>query len=135
MQKIMIIGKLGNDAEVKQVNDKYLLSFSVACSTKVKTEYKTTWYKIVSFSDTKPNLAEYLKKGTTVFVEGEPKINTYTNKDGVTESNFEIIFPKIQLISGSKKEEQQQAPAPVQQPTPPVIYAENIDAQTDDLPF
>lgn len=134
MQKIMIIGIIGKDAEVKQVNDKYLLSFSVACSTKIKTEYKTTWYKVVSFSDSKPNLAEYLKKGTTVFVEGEPKINTYTNKDGITESNFEIIFPKIQLISGSKKEEQQQAPTPVQQQTPSVIYTEDVD-NGDNLPF
>ena len=40
MQKIMIIGIIGKDAEVKQVNAKYLLSFSVACSIKIKAEYR-----------------------------------------------------------------------------------------------
>jgi single-strand DNA-binding protein len=109
--KVLLIGNLGRDAEVRELSDgRKVISFSVAHSEKfrdrngVATE-RTTWVRCSYFRPAESiGVAQYLKKGTQVYVEGVPSINKYTNKDGLADASFECLVNSLQLL-GSKKEE------------------------------
>lgn len=122
MLEMEIIGNLGKDCTVNNVNGKNVINFSVADSKKDKT----TWVDCAYWSE-KVGVAPYLKKGTKVFVRGEPSIRTYTKADGSTGVSFQLFVHKIELLSVSGDA------APAQQQ-----YAQtgSVAANADsDLPF
>ena len=96
INKVMLIGRLGSDPEVKTTKkgDKFA-NLSLATNKKLKEGEKTTWHKIVVFD---PRIAEtmekYAKKGTMLYVEGE--IETRSYKDASDQNRYvtEIIVPR-----------------------------------------
>lgn len=106
MQKIIIIGNLGNDAEIKSHQNNQFITFSVAVTTRRKngeeTHENTNWYDC-SFDNVK--LAQYMKKGTKVYLEGNFKLDQFhsatTNK---MVPKLNIYVNSIELLS-SKKED------------------------------
>jgi len=69
MNNCTLIGNLGKDAEVKQFNDRYKISFSIATSEKRKNGDRTDWHNINYWSNSN-KVAEYLTKGKKVAVSG-----------------------------------------------------------------
>lgn len=107
MLKAFVIGHLGKDATVNQVNGKAVINFSVAHSEKFKdaagqAQTRTTWVECSYWTD-RTAIAPYLLKGTQVFVEGQPNVDTYKNRDQVTMAAFRLRVEKVQLL-GSKNE-------------------------------
>lgn len=103
MIRINVIGNLGKDAIVNNVNGKTVINFSVAHTEKFKDKQgnamdKTTWVDCSYWTD-KTAIAPYLKKGTQVFVEGQPEVRTY-DKDGKTYSNLSARVMSVQLLGG-----------------------------------
>lgn len=94
MLKMTIIGRLGADPkELEQKESKnVLLAFDVATEEKGET----IWVGGTYFCS--PKFVEHLKKGTAVYIEGEPFINQYTNKDGVAQAKFSIRVNRLDLI-------------------------------------
>ena len=133
MQIVQIIGHIGQDAKLKTDNGRTALNFSVAVTKKLKYDDGrppkdvTNWYSCYS---TQTNLAEYLKQGTQVFVQGDFSVNTYKNKDQVIVAGLNINCKTIQLLSGKKDSTQgagqseQQSSAP-QAPEPALIADED----------
>jgi single-strand DNA-binding protein len=140
MIKLQVIGHLGKDSIVNQVNGKYVVNFSVAHSEKFKNQQgvetnKTTWVECAQWSDRQPNVAQYLKKGTQVFVEGQPEVRTYPKNDGSTGASMNLRVFSLQLLGGNQNTGGQQQ----QQPTggsyvDSAAQPENI-GPVDDLPF
>lgn len=146
MLQLNILGNLGRDAEVKTINDKQYLSFSVASTEKQGEQEQTTWVSVLASNN--PNLLPFLKKGQQVFVSGRMKAGIYQSQQ-----NFGIdisVYAQTLQLCGGKKEESVQSgspasPAPVQQqPAPqpqvssPVIPSQPIETSedgTDGLPF
>jgi len=128
MLKIQLIGRLGQDSIVNDVNGKKVVNFSVAHTEKYKNNQggevnKTTWVSCAYWTD-KLNIANYLKKGTSVYVEGKPEVKTYTDKNtGNILPQLSMRVSSIQLLSSqnSNNEEKQN----------------NVDLieQTEDMPF
>ena len=85
MIKLIVSGRVGNDAEVKNVGDNTVCSFSVAHTEKVygsnPTE-KVVWVSCNIWGERAPKLAPYILKGTFVVVEGSGGVNAYTQKSG-----------------------------------------------------
>lgn len=104
MLKLEIIGNIGSDAEVKEFGGKKYVSFSVACTEYSKdqkgnkTEY-TTWVSILWYGDG-GGLLPYLKKGAKVFVRGNLKAKTYTDKQGAAQASININASEVQLCGG-----------------------------------
>ena len=106
MINLQVIGHLGNDANVNNVNGKTVVNFSVAHSEKWKDAQgndkdKTTWVSCAYWSE-KVNVANYLKKGTQVFVEGIPEAANYQNQQGQTTPQLKLRVRSIQLLSSTK---------------------------------
>ena len=148
MLKLLVIGHLGKDATVNQVNGKNVINFTVAHSEKYKDAQgvqvdRTTWVDCAYWSD-RTAIAPYLKKGSQVYVEGTPDVRSYTTNDGRVGATLTLRVLNIQLI-GTKAEgsidtaPQQSAPAVAtttyQQPPAYIPPASSITEPADDLPF
>lgn len=82
LNKAMIIGRLGQDPELKQLpTGGSICSFTIATSRKTKDGQQITqWHNIAAFGKTADNSAQYLKKGSTAYVEGELDYQQWTDK-------------------------------------------------------
>ncbi len=100
LNKIMLIGNLGNDAETRfTTSNLSITSFSLATTNSYKGKdgnwvNETTWHNIVSF-----NLSDYfkdsLKKGKKFYVEGRLTKRDYTDKEGIKRYITEVVSEKI----------------------------------------
>jgi len=81
MQKVMITGALGKDAEFKTTkNGDEVLSFPVGVSQGWGDNKTTNWYRCSVWGERAQNLHQYLVKGTKVAVEGSLTIGEYEGK-------------------------------------------------------
>lgn len=144
MIKMLLIGHLGKDAEVNNVNGKSVINFNVAHSENytdrngAKTT-KTTWVQCAYWTD-KTGIVPYLKKGGQVFVEGQPEVNTWQDNQGKTQATQKLRVSSIQLL-GAKKEGEAGVSSPASTATtygggnaqPSVTDTNGLPI--DDLPF
>jgi single-strand DNA-binding protein len=105
MIKLQIIGNLGKDCIVKEVNGKNVINFSVAHSEKFRDaqgteKERTTWVECAYWIE-KTNVAQYLTKGRTVYAEGYPQADAYANKDGQPAATLRMRVINIQLLSSN----------------------------------
>ena len=147
MIKLQVIGNLGGDCIQKEVNGKTVINFNVAHSEKYKDaqgnlKERTTWVNCAYWTD-KTAIAQYLTKGKTVYAEGSPEADGYTNKEGQVSATLRMRVQNIQLLGGSGD-----TPASANQgnvthsgnTNQPTMRTEepvrhNAPAMDDDLPF
>lgn len=106
MIKTTAIVHLGSDAILNNVNGKSVINFNAAHSESYKnsqgeTVNKSIWLSCSYWTD-KTAIMPYLKKGLQCYVEGEPSVDVYTNKDGVKVPQLRLRVSSIQLL-GSKQ--------------------------------
>lgn len=85
MIKLIVSGRVGNDAELKTVGDTTVCSFSVAHTEKIygpTPSEKTIWVSCNIWGERGPKLAPHITKGTFVVVEGSGTVNSYLQKNG-----------------------------------------------------
>jgi len=135
MQKTQIIGYIGKDAEVKDFNTNQVINFSVACTeTWTKNgekQSKTTWYEVARWGNN-VKLAQYLKKGTQVYVEGTVEADAFIGNDGDAKGVLRLTAFKIELLSGGKSQSNNQTSDPKPKYDNFTAPEEN---EEDDLPF
>lgn len=144
MFKTILTGNIGNDAEVTSFdNGSKVVTFSVAHSKKwtdkagVKQE-KTTWIRCNMWKQ--ENLAQYLKKGVRVMVEGEIEARAYTNKEGQTVASLELNVFAIEMQSFAEKSNegantQVAVSTPPQAVSTPLASNKPANEEESDLPF
>lgn len=106
MIRIQLIGNLTRDCLVNNVNGKTVLNFTVAINKKYKNsqglDVNNTQYVDCSFWTERTAVAQYIKKGNQIYVEGEPTTDTYT-KDGKTFAQLKLRVTNIQLLSSNNQ--------------------------------
>ncbi|MFO0359252.1 MAG: single-stranded DNA-binding protein [Flavobacteriales bacterium] len=159
LNRYSFIGNLGADAEVRTINDnqRAVISFLVAITDKWKDQQgnpqeKTTWVKCSIWR--KPDqtgIAQYLKKGQQVLIEGEPSARSWTDKDGNAQASLECTVREVALLGGASQPGAAPTPRPAaptmggqpmsfkppqQTPAPPAaVNPHDPNAFPDDLPF
>lgn len=153
MIKLQVIGNLGKDCVLNNVNGKNVMNFTVAHTERFKDAQgvqkdKTIWVDCAYWSD-RTGIAPYLKKGTQVYVEGQPEVRTYQTQDGKQGATLTVRVQSIQLL-GSRSEGQQSGGSYGGQQQPQQNYnqpqqnyqqqvaspsAADITEPLDDLPF
>ena len=104
MIKLQIIGNLGKDCVVNNVNGKTVINFSIAHTEKFKDAQgnqkdKTIWVDCAYWTD-RTGITPYLTKGKTVYVEGSPEVKTYTTNDGRSGASLTMRVQNVQLVGG-----------------------------------
>lgn len=108
MIKLQIIGNLGKDCIVKEVNGKNVINFSVAHTERYKDSQgnqkeRTTWVECAYWTD-RTAVAQYLTKGRTVYAEGSPEADAYTNKEGQAAATLRMRVQNVQLLGNNSSE-------------------------------
>ncbi|WP_426172563.1 single-stranded DNA-binding protein [Pseudoduganella sp. R-34] len=147
VNKVIIVGNLGRDPEVR-----YMPSGDAIANIAVATSYRskdrntgeqkelTEWHRISFFGRLAEIVSQYLKKGSSVYVEGRLQTRKYTDKDGIEKYATDIIAENLQMLGGRGNEggandagedagydtpqarpapRPASAPRPAAQPTPP----------------
>jgi single-strand DNA-binding protein len=100
VNKVILIGNLGADPEIRRTQDgRPIANLRIATSeswrdkTSGERKEKTEWHRVVIFNEGLCRIAEqYLKKGSKVYLEGQLQTRKYNDKDGVEKYSTEIVL-------------------------------------------
>jgi single-strand DNA-binding protein len=105
VNKVIIVGNLGRDPEIRYIpNGEAIANIAVATSFKSKDrntgeqKEQTEWHRITFFGRLAEIVGQYLKKGSSVYVEGRLQTRKYTDKDGVEKYATDIIAESMQML-------------------------------------
>ncbi len=105
LNKVMLIGNLGKDPEVRYTaSGQAVASFSLATSEKFKSktgewEERTEWHNITLWGKLAEIAGEYLSKGKTVYIEGRLQTRKWQDKSGNDRYTTDIVGDKMQMLS------------------------------------
>ena len=136
-QKIIIIGNLGRDPEMRYTpSGQGVTDFSVATSNKYTTSDgnqvdETTWFRITTWGKLAEVCNQYLKKGRRVLVEGRLKPDkdtgsprVYTRQDGTSGASYEITAETVKFLSPLSEDQSGNASS-----------SSNQVSEPEDIPF
>jgi single-strand DNA-binding protein len=103
VNKVILIGNLGRDPEVRSTQDGMkIVQLSVATSESWKDKSsgerkdKTEWHRVVIFNERLAETAEkYLRKGAKIYIEGQLQTRKWTDKDGVEKYTTEVVLSRF----------------------------------------
>ncbi len=131
LNKVMAIGRLGRDPELKYLpNGDPTCSFSIAVDRPKREGQgdKTDWLRCSAWGKLAEICGQYLSKGSKVYVEGSLLTSDRTNQLGVKEYFWEIRVRDMLMLDGAKRAEAIEELAAVG-------AAAGVEGEPDDMPF
>jgi single-strand DNA-binding protein len=150
INKVILIGNLGQDPETR-----YMPSGSAVTNLRIATtesfkdketgerQERTEWHSVAMFGKLAEISAEYLKKGSQVYIEGRLRTRKWQDKEGKDRYTTEIVADEMQMLGGRGGAGMGDAPAPRPaaarggRPAPAPAASGGGDAGDfdDDIPF
>lgn len=140
VNKVILVGNLGKDPEVRYLEGNIALAkFSLATSETIrdksgnKTE-QTEWHNIILWRGLAEIAEKYLRKGSTVYIEGKIRTRSYDDKEGNKKYITEITGENMTML-GNRKESQSEPTAASTHSAPDPMDNTLSGSGDDDLPF
>ena len=103
VNKVILVGNLGRDPEVRSSQDgTKIVNLSIATSERWKDRMsgepreRTEWHRVVIFNENLGRIAEqYLRKGSSVYVEGQLQTRKWTDQQGVEKYTTEVVLGRF----------------------------------------
>lgn len=151
INKAILVGNLGNDPETKYTQGGMAITKISLATTSVRkdrdgnSQENTQWHRVTFFGKLGEIAAEYLRKGSQVYIEGEIRYDKYTGQDGVEKYFTEIVANEMQMLGGRgegggggggdrpARPQRQESAAPRKQPSSQPAPMD--DFSDDDIPF
>jgi single-strand DNA-binding protein len=144
--KITMIGNLGRDPEMRYTPDgRPVTTFSVAVNRNTKNQAgewleETEWFRITVWGNQAERMAENLRKGSRVYVEGRFRTREWEAQDGQKRTALEVTADNVINLERRTREEgegsfQPAAAGAAVAAGPPGGYPGGNDTELDDLPF
>lgn len=131
MNSVILIGRIGNDLELKKTpSGKSVINFSLAVNKFSKGEEKSVdWINCQAWNQTADLMYQYLGKGSLIGVEGRIQTRNYDDKDGKKVYITEVVVDRVEFLEGRKNENdyEQQSSSYQQEPI--------LHIDSSDLPF
>jgi len=117
INKVILIGNLGADPEVRRMSSgDMIVNLSIATSESWRDKQtgerkdKTEWHRVVIFNEAIAKVAEqYLKKGSTVYLEGSLQTRKWQDQSGADKYSTEIVLQKFRgeltMLGGGKTDD------------------------------
>jgi len=137
VNKVILLGNVGRDPESKSLpSGSSVVNFSLATTRKWKNgngerQEETTWHPVKAFGKLGEIIAQYVRKGDKLYVEGRLHLSQW-EKDGQKHSRTEIIAEQMTMLGGKReggREDATEAPAARDDNAKP------FEATDDDIPF
>ncbi len=143
LNKIMLIGNLGKDPEMRYLpNGDAVCNITVATSEQWKDKQtgdkkeSTEWHRVVFFRRLAEIAGEYLKKGSSVYVEGSIKTKKWQDKDGNDRYTTEIVGNEMKMLGGKAgQDDAPRAQEPRREASRASVPAKGNTFDDDDIPF
>jgi len=145
LNKVLLFGNLTRDPELRSLpSGVQVASFSVATNRRVKREERwedvPEYHNVVVFGKTAENVAQYLKKGASAFVEGRLQTRSWEGEKG-KQYRTEIVAETVQFgprpggsVQRDGGKETSSSAAPAKQNEDSIAYPQE-DINPDDIPF
>lgn len=111
VNKTILLGRMGADPDIKEKNGSVFGTVSVATNFDTKNENgekteRTEWHRVKISGGNAKYAAEYLSKGSQVYVEGYGTSRKYTDKDGIERTVHEVVATSFQGVGGPSSSEE-----------------------------
>ena len=106
VNKVILVGNLGKDPEVRYLDNGVAVSnFSLATTENYKNKEgervsQTEWHNIVLWRGLAEVSEKWLKKGSSVYIEGKIRTRKWEDKDGITRYSTEILGDNMTMLGG-----------------------------------
>ena len=107
INKVIIVGNLGQDPETRYMpSGSAVTNFTVATNESWKDKQtgeqkdRTEWHRVAMFNRLAEIAAEYLRKGSQVYIEGKLRTRKWQGQDGNDRYTTEIIADEMQMLGG-----------------------------------
>ena len=106
INRVILIGNLGKDPETKHTQGGMAVTTIRLATTSVRkdrdgnTQERTDWHRVTFFGKLAEIAAEYLRKGSQVYVEGSIRYSEHTGDDGQKRYYTDIIADEMQMLGG-----------------------------------
>ena len=130
VNKVILVGNLGQDPEVRYLdNGVAVANFSLATTENYKNKQgervsQTEWHNIVLWRGLAEVAEKFLKKGSSIYVEGKIRNRKWEDKEGNTRYNTEILGDNMTMLGGKPNQQNETAEEP-----------QKLSDSEDDLPF
>ena len=142
VNKVILVGNLGQDPEIRYMqNGKAVANLSIATSEswndqQGQKQERTEWHNITMYRRLAEIAGQYLKKGSSVYIEGRIQSRKYTGKEGIERTAYDIIGSEMKMLGGRtggaapydegaySQQSYQSAPAPQQNYQSAPAYAQ-----------
>lgn len=152
LNKVMLIGRLGQDPEVKDAGNTPVANFSIATNENWtdkngEKQERTEWHNIVAWDKLADLAGNYLHKGSNIYCEGKLQTRSWESQEGEKKYRTEVVINQLQFLdkkedSNTGAEPQQYArEQPQRQPVNDQSNIERIQSnfqgneKKDDIPF
>lgn len=108
VNKVILVGNLGGAPELRYTpSGKAMARFSLATNEawldgEGTRQEHTEWHSVVVWTRQAEPCAQYLTKGSQVYVEGKQRTNTYTDKEGIKRSSTEVVAQRVQFLGAGQ---------------------------------
>lgn len=144
LNKVMLIGNLGADPEIRHTQDgRAIANLRIATTESWRDKSgerkeKTTWHTVVIFSEGLCKVAEqYLRKGSKVYLEGQLQTRKWQDRDGNDRYSTEIVLQGFNatLVMLDGKQQGNADPEPQERPAMDSGQGFGRDDLNDEVPF
>lgn len=118
VNKVILVGNLGKDPEMRYMpSGDAIANMTIATTESWKDksgekQEKTEWHRISMFGRLAEVAGEYLKKGSSVYIEGKLQTRKWQNKEGVDQYTTEIIASDMKMLGGRPEGKPEAKPKP-----------------------
>lgn len=141
VNKVLLIGNLGADPEVRYTQSgTAVANLRVATSERWKDrqsgelQERTEWHRVVLFGKLGEIAAEYLKKGSQVYLEGRIQTRKWQGQDGQDRYTTEVVASEMQMLGG-RGEGAGGGRAGGEMGAPPADHSQDAGLDDDEIPF
>lgn len=106
MNKVILLGNICNDLELKENGEFKTINFNLAVQRKFKNkdgQYESDFIRIVAFNNTATFIKQYFNKGSKIVIEGRIQTRNYDDTNGIKHYVTEVIAENVEF-AGSKQE-------------------------------
>ena len=140
INKVILVGNVGADPEVRHIDANTTVANFRMATSETYTDKQgvrqtiTEWHSIVAWRGLADVVEKYVKKGTSLYMEGRIRSRSYDGKDGVKRYITEIVCDSLRLL-GRKENSTSSAPAQDYAAPKATESFPDVPADADDLPF
>ena len=112
VNKVILLGNVGSDPEIRESNGGKFATFRLATTDKGYTKRdgtqvpeRTEWHSIVANSNIVGVIENYVRKGAKLYIEGKLRTRKYTARDNTERTVTEIYIDNLELLGGKPQEQ------------------------------